>query len=138
NGMALGTAGVTAPNARYDAKPVETINTETYLNAPTLTYGGNDSSTRGGKKSEAIAKRSKDSTNLYIQRKDGILMPGYRLPTETEWEYSALRLVGIRNYNVYRGKKKYPWEGQYTRSGKRRSRGDQLSNFKQGDGDYVG
>src|SRR5690554_1783470 len=138
NEMLLEKEGVTARNARYEVQPGETFNTETYLNAPTLTYGGNDSITRGGKKSDQIAKRSKDSTNLYIQRKDGILLPGYRLPTEAEWEYAALALVGIRNYNVYRGKKKYPWDGQYTRSGKRRSRGDQLANFKQGDGDYGG
>lgn len=130
--------GVTTRNARYDVKPGEAFSTETYLNAPTETYGGNDSITRGGKYSQSLAKRNKDSTNLYVQRKDGLLMPAYRLPTETEWEYAALGLVGLRNYNVYRGKKKYPWDGQYTRSGKRRSRGDQLANFKQGDGDYGG
>ncbi|TXD70031.1 gliding motility lipoprotein GldJ [Aequorivita lipolytica] len=138
NEMVLETEGITSRNARYDVEPGETFNTETYLNAPTLTYGGNDSITRGGKRSESIAKRSKDSTDLYIGREDGLLLPAYRLPTEAEWEYAALALVGLRNYNVYRGKKKYPWDGQYTRSGKRRSRGDQLANFKQGDGDYGG
>jgi gliding motility-associated lipoprotein GldJ len=138
NELVLEEEGITTRNARYEVKPGETFSTETYLNAPTQTYGGNDSITRGGKRSQGIAKKSKDSTNLYIQRKDGLLMPSYRLPTEAEWEYAALGLVGLRNYNVYRGRKKYPWDGQYTRSGKRRSRGDQLANFKQGDGDYGG
>ena len=73
-----------------------------------------------------------------VKQQDGILLPEYRLPTEAEWEYAALGLVGLRSYNVYRGRKKYPWDGQYTRSGNRRSRGDQLANFKQGDGDYGG
>lgn len=138
NEMILEVEGITSRDARYNAKAGETFSTKTYLNAPTQTYGGNDSITRGGKRSESLAKRSKDSTNLYVQRKDGLLMPGYRLPTEAEWEYAALGLVGLRSYNVYRGRKKYPWDGQYTRSGARRSRGDQLANFKQGDGDYGG
>ncbi len=138
NELILEEEGITSRNARYEAKAGETFNTETYLNSPTQTYGGNDSITRGGKRSESLLKRNEDSTNLYIQRKDGLLLPGYRLPTESEWEYAALGLVGLRSYNVYRGRKKYPWNGQYTRSGKRRSRGDQLANFKQGDGDYGG
>ena len=138
NELILEEEGFTTRNARYDTDASTAFDTQTYLNAPSQAYGGNDSITRGGKRSQGIAKRSKDSTNLYVQRKDGLLLPAYRLPTEAEWEYAALGLVGLRNYNVYRGRKKYPWDGQYTRSGSRRNRGDQLANFKQGDGDYGG
>lgn len=123
-----------------------TFNTETYLAAPTMAYGGNDEVTRGGKRSQSTEKRktniaTKNGTEvsgLYVTAKDGILMPSYRLPTEAEWEYAALANVSMREYNAVRGRKKYPWDGQYTRSGKRQKRGDHLANFKQGDGDYGG
>ena len=111
------------------------FNIDTYVNAPTKTFGGNDTITLPGKR-RSIAE--KDSVNLYATRETGAIQLKYRLPTETEWEYAALGMVDIRSYNVYRGRKKYPWDGQYSRSGNRKSRGDQLANFKQGKGDYGG
>ena len=39
---------------------------------------------------------------------------------------------------IEKGRKKYPWSGQYTRSGERQILGDQLANFKNSDGDYGG
>ena len=149
NELILEEESFTKRGARLDVEAGSTFDTETYLNAPTQTYGGDDEVTRGGKASERLEKTNTPRTNrdgtgggeakdIYVQRKDGLLLPEYRLPTEAEWEYAALGLVGLRSYNIYRGRKKYPWDGQYTRSGNRRSRGDQLANFKQGDGDYGG
>ncbi|WP_298530625.1 gliding motility lipoprotein GldJ [uncultured Algibacter sp.] len=79
-----------------------------------------------------------NETGVYASMETGVIGPKYRLPTETEWEYAALGLSELRSYNLYRGRKKYPWDGQYTRSDKRKIKGDQLANFKQGKGDYGG
>ena len=89
-------------------------------------------------KSKESAGEGEEEKINYATRETGVLLPEYRLPTETEWEYAALALTEIRAENVYRGKKKFPWDGEYTRSGKKKNVGDQLANFKLSDGDYGG
>ena len=137
--------GYLKKNAKtQDVTAESSFSTETYLNSPTSTYGGNEEIVlkggKGGKKAPKAGKDGKvtEAKNVYAQRSSGILLPEYRLPTEAEWEYAAAADVGQREYNIYKGQKKYPWSGDYTRSGKRQSKGDQLANFKQGNGDYGG
>ena len=125
--------GYLAEDVKYRAMNGEiagTFSTEAYLNNPKSVYGGEIDT--------LIGKKKQDSVAVFAKRSSGILVPEYRLPTETEWEYAAQALVGSREYNNYRGRKKYPWEGDYTRNGQRVGRGDQLANFKQGKGDYGG
>lgn len=117
--------------------PGNEFNTQTYLRAPDKVYGGNIADVAG--RNAQPRSRDVDSTELdFVKREKGLLLPEYRLPTEAEWEYAALGLSELREYNSYRGKKKYPWSGDSTRSTKRRTEGDQLANFKQGKGDYSG
>ena len=123
-------------DVRYnEVETNSTFNTAAYLKRPETSYGGKMDSLSGKK---AEVKKGDSIVKAYAGVEKGILLHSYRLPTESEWEYAALALVGDREYNTYRGKKKYPWSGEYTRSSDRRTEGDQLANFKLGKGDYGG
>lgn len=123
-GAHIPTESVTATN---------NFNIDTYVNAPKETFKDSLGTHLGGR-----GNKRNDTLVGYASRETGLIQIKYRLPTEAEWEYAALGLSELREYNIYRGRKKYPWDGQYTRNGERKFRGDQLANFKQGRGDYGG
>ena len=111
---------------------------ETYVLNPNSTYGDRNEDRLNGRINQ---RNSKDTTTTEFKsasRETGLITPKYRLPSESEWEYAALALKENREFNIYRGRKKYPWSGQYTRSGETKVLGDQLANFKNSDGDYGG
>ena len=115
-----------------DSTNIYGFNTLSYLVSPKSSYGGNLENLIEG-------TVSADAENPeFVSIETGLLIPEYRLPTEAEWEYAALGLEELREGNLYRGKKKFPWSGEYTRSQQKKTLGDQLANFKLGRGDYGG
>lgn len=75
----------------------------------------------------------------FAKIEDGVLTPGsYRLPTEAEWEYAAIALIGTGNDNMVKNNKIYPWYGLGIRSAQKNTRGLIYANFKRGGGDNMG
>ncbi|MFN4080535.1 MAG: SUMF1/EgtB/PvdO family nonheme iron enzyme [Saprospiraceae bacterium] len=77
-----------------------------------------------------------------VRLEDGILLPAYRLPTEAEWEYAALGLLGNQANSkdeLITDRRIYPWNGNTVRYQKRNKyQGKMLANFKRSAGDYGG
>jgi len=73
-----------------------------------------------------------------VRRSDGILLPNYRLPTEAEWEFAALGMIGNTYDERVVEHKTYPWAGQSVRSANKKYYGQFLANFKRSRGDAMG
>ncbi len=73
-----------------------------------------------------------------VRREDGILLPAYRLPTEAEWEYAALGLIGNTVNENIAERRIYPWDGHQLRAEEDRVRGTFRVNIKRGRGDLMG
>ncbi len=110
------------------------FNTEIYLNGQIKDYGKNAPIDL----SKTTTSKVKDSLKRNIRLEDGKIYQPYRLPTEAEWEYAALGLIGNTRYGNINEKKIYPWNGLGITSAKKSTRGRILANFKRGRGDYMG
>lgn len=73
-----------------------------------------------------------------VRQSDGILFPYYRLPTEAEWEFAALGLIGNTYDERVVEHKTYPWAGQSLRSANKKYYGQFLANFQRTRGDAMG
>lgn len=73
-----------------------------------------------------------------IRKSDGLLYPNYRLPTEAEWEFAALGMIGNTYDERIVEHKTYPWAGQSLRSANKKYYGQFLANFKRTRGDAMG
>jgi gliding motility-associated lipoprotein GldJ len=77
-----------------------------------------------------------------VRFEDGIVLPEYRLPTEAEWEYAALALIGNQTSEQderISDRRIYPWDGNTVRFQKRNKfQGEMLANFRRSGGDYMG
>ncbi|OFX67442.1 MAG: gliding motility lipoprotein GldJ [Bacteroidetes bacterium GWE2_29_8] len=73
-----------------------------------------------------------------VRMEDGILLPRYRLPTEAEWEYAAIGLVGNTIFENITERRLYPWNGHVMRNSEFQFMGDFMANFVRGRGDHMG
>ncbi len=109
-------------------KGQNTFSSDSYLNG---LYNGTD-----GKR--PLKNLGKEGTTRRTSMSDGIVLPRYRLPTEAEWEYAAVALIGNLDEEVITNRRIYPWNGAQIRSTDKKSRGVFKANSVRGRGDYMG
>jgi sulfatase modifying factor 1 len=86
---------------------------------------------------EAETVASSEPAKLTIE--SGYVMPPYRLPTEAEFEYAAIAMIGTQYSDENQSNQRiYPWDGSTMRQPRGRKQGTMLANFKRGPGDYAG
>lgn len=111
----------------------QAFNTEIYLNGQLQGEGIN------GKNMPRDTRHGADKNDRRIVRmEDGILKQPYRLPTEAEWEYAALGLIGNTAEGNISTSKAYPWNGLGVRDAKRKNQGRMMANFKINSGNNMG
>lgn len=92
---------------------------------------------RAANAAEAEAVASAEPAQLRIE--SGYVMPPYRLPTEAEFEYAAIAMIGTQYADENQSNQRiYPWDGSTMRQPRGRKQGTMLANFKRGPGDYAG
>ena len=73
-----------------------------------------------------------------VKMEDGLLLPRFRLPTEAEWEFAALSLVGNTVEERIVERRIYPWNGHIVRTAEKKYYGQMMANFKRSRGDAMG
>ena len=91
-----------------------------------------------GKRTDGMLDLDPNKETRNVRMEDGILLPEYRLPTEAEWEYASLGLVGNTIGELIIERKFYPWNGHGVRNADEKYLGQMLANFKRGRGDNMG
>jgi gliding motility-associated lipoprotein GldJ len=106
----------------------KTFSTDTYMNGMYEGPAG----------SKPIKSLSKDGGTRPVNMSDGLILPRYRLPTQAEWEYAALGLIGVTDEEVVSDRRIYPWSGNQIRNASKKNRGEMMANGVRGRGDYMG
>lgn len=132
---ASGKGAATTTTATAAAGSTTPFNSEMLLNGQIKDIGKKAPLDLSG---SANAADKKGKAQRSVRLEDGEIFQPYRLPTEAEWEYAALGLIGNTRYANINEKKIYPWNGLGITSPRKSTRGMILANFKRGKGDYMG